>query len=386
MQNEYPYCAEADDGATGGAGTGGGDSLPAASDAGGDVALPESPQAPESLRDTLTQAFDDAEKADAQPRADVEAPLRGRDEKGRFAPGQQPAPRLQAPAQARAPAPAAAGVPALKPPPSWKPEARAEWAKLTPAVQQEVYRRENEVGRALQDSAQARGMVQEFSGILSPYAHNIAASGVPATEMVKQLFEADNGLRHSTPLRKAQIVANIIASYGIDIQTLDGVLAGAAPQDDPQQRLLDQLRGEFQRQLQPMQGFLQHFQSREQRLRENLQGEVAQEIEQLADREHFEDLRGDMADILERAAAHNVAMTMEQAYDRALRLHPTLYESVARQNDQARAQRAREAAQRARAAAISRPSGAPAGHGAPAGGSNGSLRDTLSAAWDAHEQ
>jgi hypothetical protein len=381
MQNEYPYQAEAlEDGDTGGGAI---PDAPSSEGGGADsgAAPPPSPAPGASVHDTLTAAFDEAEKADSPP-PDARERAPERDARGRFAPGQAPQqpPRLAAP-QAAHPAPPA---PALKPPPSWKAEARAEWAKLTPAVQQEVYRRESEVGRALQESAQARGMVQEFSGLLTPFAHNIAASGVPATQMIQQLFEADNGLRHSTPLRKAQIIANIIKSYGIDIQTLDGVLADVAPADDPQQRLLDQLRGEVARELQPYRGFMQHFQTREQRMRANMNAEVANEIEGLSEREHFEDLREDMADILERAAAHNVAMTMEEAYNRALRLHPTLYESVARQNDQARAQRAREAAQRARAAAISRPSGAPAGHGAPAGSSSGSLRDDLMSAWDAH--
>lgn len=384
MQDEYPYQAEALDGD---AGDGGGGALPEPSGGGAGGAgeaggAPESGPPPgASIHDTLTAAFDAAEKADTAP--PDEPRLAGRDARGRFAPG-APGQPPRDPAQAASPAPTGT-APALKPPPSWKAEARGEWAKLTPAVQQEIYRRENEVGRALQETSQARGMVQEFSGILAPYAHNISASGVPATTMIQQLFEADNGLRHSTPLRKAQIVANIINSYGIDVQTLDSVLANVAPADDPQQRLLDQLRGEIRQQMQPVAGFMQSFQQRQRQIAENVRGEVAQEINAISDLEHFEELRPDMADILERAAAHDVAMTMEEAYKRALRLHPTLYETVAREQDQQRAQRSREAAQRARAAAISRPSGAPAGHGAPVGAAGNSVRDTLMAAWDAHD-
>ena len=399
VKHEYPFCAQAaDDSAGGGLSEAGTDVSPGADsgggDAGGQAPPAESPRN-ETVGDALRAAFEKAEAGEqdqsqqAPPVAEGNA---GRDAQGRFLPKDRTAAQQAADAnkvarqdgqppaggERRQPGPSA-----LKPPSSWKTESRASWDKLPPAVQQEVIRREQEIGRALQESASARGMVQEFSGLLAPYAHNIQAAGMPASEMVKQLFDADNGLRHSTPLSKAQIVASIINSYGVDIQMLDDVLAGEKPRDDPQQRLLDQLRGEFQKQLQPMHNFLNSFQGRQQQMQENLRGEVASEIESMQDREHFDELREDMADLLERAARHRVAMTMEEAYNRALRLHPTLYESVARQNDQQRAQRAREAAQRARAAAISRPSGAPAGHGAPAAAPE-TVRDALVAAFDAH--
>jgi len=107
--------------------------------------------------------------------------------------------------------------------------AREQWAKLPVDVQQEVVRREGEVIRTMKESANAREALGHVQNVLAPYAHNIGASGSDALGMMTSLFQADNALRHGSVAEKAQMIANIIKSYGVDLMALDSTLAGQAP-------------------------------------------------------------------------------------------------------------------------------------------------------------
>ncbi len=348
----------------------------------------DAPAEPATTRDAIEQALakheTEAVKTDEQ---------RARDERGRFAKQQ----REEAAARMRneqpgVPKPDAGAPPAPKAderapaaPASWKPEAKAAWEKLPPEVRSEVARREVETARVLQESAQARAALGSMQGLLAPFAQNIQAAGVDPVTMTRQLFEADHQLRHGTTAHKAQVVANIIKTYGVDIAALDGVLAGQPVQENPQEALIAQLRRELQQQLQPVQGFMQTVQQRQQETAQRMRAEADAEVAALASQPHFEEVREDMADILEGAARRGVAMSLETAYNRALRVHPVLGEEVARRAFEQQRQGERQAAQRARAAQVSRPGGAPAGHGAPgAGNAADTVRGAIEAAFDAH--
>src|SRR5262249_21204226 len=141
---------------------------------------------------------------------------RARGADGRFLPGGAEAPPPRAPKPPAAPAaatptngtkppPGAPGAaakppaeppagPQLRAPTSWKPGAREHWGKLPTEVQAEVVRRENEVGRTMQESANARNALSHVQNVLAPYAANIAATGADALTCMQHLFQADNTL------------------------------------------------------------------------------------------------------------------------------------------------------------------------------------------------
>ena len=98
---------------------------------------------------------------------------------------------------------------------------------------------------------------------------------------------------------------------------------------------------------------------------------------------YFEDVRQDMADIIEMGARRGVAISMEAAYTRAVRMNDTTFQATnARETSQAATQAAlqqHQIAQKAKGAAVS-VSGSPMGTGAN-GGNPADLRGTITAAF-----
>jgi hypothetical protein len=75
----------------------------------------------------------------------------------------------------------------------------------------------------------------------------------------------------------------------------------------------------------PMQQQLQGYQQREQYQAQQAQGQVAQEVTQFgSSNEFYNDVRGDMADLLDMAANRGREMSMEEAYNLACNNHPQI--------------------------------------------------------------
>lgn len=372
-----------------------------------------------SRTDDVASAFEQIETRDAPAPApgDRAAPSDGpgqpaapggrvRGPDGRFAPGtgptppQEPADGPGKPQAAQAPKPAlAAGqrppgapqppqdpaaAPAIRAPASWKPEAREHWAKLPPQVQQEVARRETEVARTLHESSRAREAVGHLQNVIGPYAQNIAASGSDAVGAIENFLKADNTLRHGSIAEKAQMAANIIKQYGIDIVTLDQVLAGQTPQHDPATQMQEQWRREMQQQLQPVMGFFNQMQTQRQQAMQKINQTAGGEVEAFAQdaaHEFYDDVRHDMADIIDMYTARGQSISLQDAYDRAININPQISAIVAQRAETQRATANAQAAQRARRAAASI-SGSPAPAGARPGVAGDDRRAEIEAAWD----
>lgn len=371
-------------------------------------------EAAPSRRDTIEAAFaasDDApaevvmpepvEAAPVEKAADEAAPRtaaeKARDDKGRFQPKPKTAKAIAplatkksaaAPTSAASPAsiPAPGDQPkpeaaaTLKAPASWKPAARERWAALPTEVQQETIRRERETQQALQESSEARKNWGSFQQAVAPYQGMIQAEGSDPVRAAANLFQTAAALRTAPAPAKAQIVANLVRTFGIDIQMLDQALSGQGPQ-----------QGQGQPQGQPQQfrdprfdELMQRLQNGERQRQETMTQQNAREVEEFGSgAEFFDDVRQEMADILEVAARRGVAMSLDDAYNRAVKLHPDVSEVMA-QREKAKAATASQATtQRARAAASSvksRPAG-PAPTQTPAG-----RRGALEAAFDVHNR
>ena len=284
---------------------------------------------------------------------DAEKP---RDEQGKFKPrdeGMQPGPKSgPKPQGERAPA-------------SWRPEAREHWAQLPENVRAEVARRESEVARTLQDTAEARKTAEAVMKTIEPYQAFIRAENSNPLQAIDNLMSTAARLRTGTAPELAQLVAGIVNQFGTGrfgngfIEMLDSALAGQTPKLDPQQAAIDQV---LNQRLAPIQSMFQQLQSaqmqQEQRAVQAAQGEVSQFLE-LA--EFGNDVREDMADLLENAQRRGQNMTLADAYQKACMLNDRV-RSVLQGRVQAQgAQVQTQAAQRARSAAVSVSGAAPVG-------------------------
>lgn len=287
----------------------------------------------DSIRAALTDAFEKAEKDEAITPSTPDAPAPATEAPAPAATAaEETAPAAETPAAAPAPAasdPAATPQPpvigaapdAPKPPASWKPTEKAEWDKVPPTVREAVLRREQETSRALNQSAEARKFVQSFEQAITPFRPLMDAYGVRnPVEAIVPLLQTRAALEVGTPTQKAQLVANLIHQFGVDIATLDNFLANGpqqaaqAPPVQPQQASFDP---RTLPELQPLFSLAEQFKS--------YQAQKAEaEIAKVADLPHFDTVREDMADILERAAAQGKSVSLEVAYRRAVAMNPDL--------------------------------------------------------------
>lgn len=338
-----------------------------------EVETPETPEAPEtSLRDdieaSLAELSGPAETPEpaAEPEpsdspveeTEAQRVERERDEKGRFkAKAASPAGAAEpaAPVKPAEVAPAAsAGAPVPEPAPaevperapqSWKPLAREHWAKLPSEVRQEVARREQDHNRLLQETAQARKGYSEFQEVIRPFEAMIRAEAGDPIRGIQGLLGTAYNLRTGAPQQKAQIIAGLIQGYGVSVEDLANVLEGQpvaaqAPRGPVQDPRVDQLWQKLE----------QAEQSRQQMVTEQARSQLEDARARL---EFFDDLRPDIADVLEIATKRGQKMTVDQAYAKALALSED-HQKILRQREQAKRVTAASAqSQRARTAASS---------------------------------
>jgi hypothetical protein len=236
-------------------------------------------------------------------------------------------------------------------------------------VQEEAIRIDREVRRTMQESAEARQGYQKFREIFTPVEPILRANNVDPHKFTSDAVQLVMTLSAGAPQIKAQAIAGLIRVYNIDIPILDGLLSGQAQPVSPEvyrDPRVDQL----------MQTIEQAKSQREQQLEAQARAQLA-EIE---GEEYFEDLREDMADLLDLAAKRNLALTPREAYNRAALMHPEI-SKVLQQREAARAAANPSGSTlRSKLAASSIKGTAEAPN--PNGAQSRSMRDEIAAAWD----
>jgi hypothetical protein len=262
-------------------------------------------------------------------------------------------------------------------PASWSPSARAAWNELPAGTRKEIVKREKDYAVGIQRYAETSKYGESVRNVLAPFQSIIRMEGADDVTAVANLAQTAATLRLGTPVEKAKLVASLINVYGVDINALDSMLAGeqVSEEDNKLQQLLDQKLAPFQQLLTGVN------QAREQQARSvvsTVDKEIA-EFEKTA--EFIEDVREDMAYILETAAKRGSQITLKQAYDRAVASRDDLAPLVEKSRRMKQLRAANEKVKSKRAAAASLPGGAPGG--VPPAKGAGTLRGALEEAWDA---
>lgn len=266
-------------------------------------------------------------------------------------------------------------------PGSWKPAIREHWSKIPSVVQQEIMRRETEINRGLASAAESRRFTEEFNSVVRPFEGIIRSQNSTPIAAVRNLMTTAAGMTMGTPIQKANIAAEILQNYGVDIELLDQVLSGkqpkpGSPSHDPG------IRDMIQREMAPVRQFMTENQQRVQQQEQQLEYIAEEAVEDASyGKEFFDDLAEDMADILEHSAARNRKMTIDQAYDLAARSHPDIAPLYSQKMQAVQANQGNGRAARARNASSSVKPGGPAGGGVA---SPTDLRGAISAAYEKH--
>ena len=300
----------------------------------------------DTRREKLAEQFEGVETVAELSGEQPEAPKpveTVRDEAGRFAP------RVKAePAE-----PVAEPVEEpvwRKPPASWKKEYHEYWSKADPKIQEYAWQREEQMRKGVEPLLSKAQFADEMKEVIAPYEATITGLGLKPSQAVKALMEADYTLRTSTPEQRVAYFQQLAQQYGVNLGGMQ-----AAPVDQnlyALQNQLAQVRGEV----------LTWKQQQEQQQNAVLLSEIN---DFAAKAEHFEDARPVMVNLLQSG----LASTLEEAYDKAIRLDPALFERV--QSAQQAAEQAKKAAElnraakAARAAAVSVRSSTPGTNTAP---------------------
>jgi len=198
-----------------------------------------------------------------------------------------------------------------RPPASWKKDFHEVWQKADPKMQEYAWQREEQMRAGVEPLLSKAQFADAMQEAISPYMQTIQGLGLTPDKAVAALMDADHKLRNSDPQAKLQYFAQLAQSYGINLGAMQG---------------------------QPAQ-----------------QGQAA----------HFEDVRPAMIQLLQSG----MAQTLDEAYEKAIRLDPNLFEQVSKAQQAEivakQAKEANKAAKAARAAAVSVRSATPGVNTAP---------------------
>ena len=337
----------------------------------------------DSRKQLLAEQFDQIEAeapepapaAEPAPEPERQASERARDATGKFtrADGEAAPPKAPkaAPAgpQATGAAPEPVEEPVWKrPPQSWKKEFHDAWLKADPRLQEYAYQREEQMRAGIEPLRTKAQFADAMNEAISPYMDTIRGLGIDPPQAVKALMEADRILRSSPAQEKLNYFHSLARSYGIDLSAPGSAApqANADPNFVALQNELIKIRGEVT-------GWKQAQE-------EQANAVLLDEVSQFATKaEHFEAARPTMIQLLQSG----VATTLEDAYNKALRLDEELF---ARQQEAQQARLAAErkasadrAAKAARAAAVSVRSSTP---GAPPPAKTADRRSLLAEQFD----
>ncbi len=267
----------------------------------------------------------------------------------------------------------------IKAPIDWSPKEREAWSKIPRNLQEKVMAREKQMGEMMQSTSEARKTHEAFGKLTQQYG--AVLSGIEGNNPIEQagnLFNTVANLRMGSPIQKAQIIADMINDFGVDINTLDSAIVGQAPPAEQQESdRIDQLVAERMKPFEAMMG--QQNAYKEQQATQ-VQEAANTEIKAFADNAEFiNDVRHDMADFLEMADKRGQQMTVQEAYDKACMLKPEI-QTVLNERKQRAALTASNNTIASKKNAASSVNGRQVGGGG--GSSAASMRDTIANAWD----
>lgn len=305
---------------------------------------------PVSVQEEATEASGESEQQDLNALAEEQANPDAEKATQRMQAGPKPGPKQHAD----------------KAPASWKPDVREHWGTLPEPVRAEIARRETEHARFMQETAEARRTAEAVSQVVQPYMHFIKAEGSNPIQAIDNLMSTAARLRTGTGPELATLVAGIVNQFGTGrfgpqfIEMLDSALAGQQPRAaDPQTAQVEQL---LNQKLAPVQSMLNQFQQAQAQAQYQAQFQAENEVAQFLSQAEFgDDVREDMADILEAAQRRGQNMTLQQAYEKATFMNDSVRKVLQQRQAAQGAQVYTQAAQRAKAAAVSVSGSAPVG-------------------------
>jgi len=305
----------------------------------------------ETIRETLDKlkvqdsSDEVSENPDQEKSEKPEKISRKRDDKGKFAEEKSPETEVAKPA---------AEVIAKTAPNTWTPQAQAKFATLDPIIQAEVERREADFHKGIEQYKQKAQFSDIIEKTITPFMGTINALNITPDVAIKELLQADHKLRYGSQQEKQSYFAELAQAYGVDLGQVQPI---QQQQIDPRVQTLQQRLNEIENRDRQRTMLEQQQEAR------TLNSEIAKFASDPA-HSHFEELRNDMAELLQA----QLATSLQDAYEQASwRNHATRAALIAEQQAAAKAEATKKAQAAKEAASVnvrarpSMPTSAPIG-------------------------
>lgn len=234
-------------------------------------------------------------------------------------------------------------------------------------------RRERDVQRAFQQRAEQANVLEPLAQAISPYSSSLALKGVNPATAVTQLLAVQD-LLDRDPIAG---VAHVARVYGVDLRQFATAFSQAQQPQDPMVR---DLAERVARQDQMLRQWQQGAEAQEQ---SRINDEVQRFAADVSNYPYFEHVRPKMADFMASGAAgslaeaYRMACAVDDRVSAAIRQNELAAERAARNSHE------REAAVRARRAAVS-VTGTPGGMAPDTRGKNDTVRNAVRSALEQH--
>lgn len=214
-----------------------------------------------------------------------------------------------------------------KPPVGLSAAAREAWKETPPAIREEIAKRERDFAVGIQRYAEGAKRAQAMDSAMQPYRAYIDMNGGPG-QAVTKLLQTGTFLQMGSQQQKAEAIAGVIKQFGVDITTLDNILAGEAPPPEVAQQ--SQVEQMLQQRLAPYEQQMQQIQQQREMAERQAQERINSEVTEFSSKnEFYNDVKLEMADIMDMAANRGQEMSLQEAYDKACQLHPEVSKVIA---------------------------------------------------------
>ena len=211
-----------------------------------------------------------------------------------------------------------------KPPQSWRGDAKQVWNDIPVAARQEIQRRELDQQAALRENANIRSNLQSVNQAVGPHMDWLQSEREDPIDLISRMFNMERVTRFGTAEQKADLAAEYLIAYGIDLQQLDTILSKRlnAPQQPKQPDINYLVQQQVEREMAP-------YREQQYKQQQSTDAEIQNELAAFADTHpYFEDVRMEMSDLIELASRRNQVLSLEEAYKRATTFHPSVHNKL----------------------------------------------------------
>ena len=268
-----------------------------------------------------------------------------------------------------------------RPPSTWSAKGKASFSKLPKHIQDEIIKREADIGKGISMYKQAANYGRSIGEAIKPYEAMIRSENSDPIKTVQSLLNTAYRLRSGTPQQRGQLVMQIAQQYGADLSQYSSANAeNTENQEIP----------ELQQYLNPLQEKInnleQVYASQQQAAQQQTQQEAVTSIGSFQNQVdekgnirnvHFDDVRNDMADLIESAERQGRQLSLEEAYETACWANPQIRSVKLTQANKKRKEEAQKKSKQANKIAQTNLSTKPLAREGIATDASGDIKDTL---------